>query len=319
MSNIGKDINKAIAHLKNGDLVAIPTETVYGLAGNGTDPRVVAEIFRVKNRPSFDPMILHFDGLASIERYVKVIPEKAVQLAQQFWPGPLTLLLYKSELVPDLVTAGSPKVAVRVPSHPLTQELLANLDFPLAAPSANIFGYISPTRADHVADQLGDQITYILDGGQCKVGLESTILDLTTEKPGVLRKGGISIEEIEAVIGKVDVATHSTSNPTAPGMLKSHYAPSIPIVIGEVNMILESISASEIGGLFFSKAHDQLLSENQRVLSHSGDIKEAAANLFAYMRELDKTNCKIIVTELVPDIGLGRAINDKLKRASAKG
>ena len=318
MTETGKDITRAVDLISHGKLVAIPTETVYGLAGNGVDVKVVADIFKVKNRPSFDPMILHFSSLDAIQAYVLEIPEEARALANLFWPGPITFLLHKSNRVPDLVTAGSAKVAVRVPSHPMTRKVLTGIDFPLAAPSANPFGYISPTTAEHVADQLGGKIPYILDGGSCEVGIESTIVDLTSDVPRILRKGGITAEQIEAVVGEVEIVTHSSSNPAAPGMLKSHYSPAIPLTLEKLEQVLETHEPTDIGALFFNKKDDRLPEANQFVMSQEGDLREAAANLFGHLRILDKQGFKVIVSELVPDTGLGKAINDKLMRAAAR-
>ena len=314
---IGKDIKKAIEILNKEQLVAIPTETVYGLGGNALSSKAVAEIFKVKNRPSFDPLIIHTDSLEKVEKYVKSIPEKAMLLAREFMPGSLTLLLPKEDIVPDLVTSGSPLVAVRLPHHPMTLELLSNLDFPLAAPSANPFGYISPTSAQHVDNQLGKKIPYILDGGSCEVGLESTIVGFEGEKAIVYRKGGLAVEAIEAVIGSVKVLNHSTSNPKAPGQLKSHYAPQTPFQIGNPNELFNEHKGKKIGVISFSKEYEQVPAENQVVLSALGDFSEAARNLFAGMRHLDSLNLDLIIAELLPEKDLGRAINDRLKRAAA--
>lgn len=314
---IGKDIKKAIEILKNEELVAIPTETVYGLGGNALSNKAVAEIFKVKNRPSFDPLIIHTDSLEKVEKYVKSIPEKAMLLAREFMPGSLTLLLPKKDIIPDLVTSGSPLVAVRLPHHPMTLELLSNLDFPLAAPSANPFGYISPTSAQHVDNQLGEKIPYILDGGSCEVGLESTIVGFEREEVIVYRKGGLAVEAIEAVIGSVKVLNHSTSNPKAPGQLKSHYAPRTTFKIGNPNELFNEYKGKKIGVISFSKKYEQVPLENQIVLSASGDFSEAARNLFAGMRHLDSLNLDLIIAELLPEKDLGRAINDRLKRAAA--
>ena len=213
MAEIGTDILKAKNLLEHGELVAIPTETVYGLAGNALNASAVAKIFSVKNRPAFDPLIVHVPNVNAVYEYVAEIPEKAYALAQRFWPGPLTLLLQKKSIIPDLVTAGLETVGVRCPDHPLTQDLLKILSFPLAAPSANPFGYVSPTTPAHVDEQLGDKIKYILDGGKCEVGIESTIVGMENGEVVVYRMGGLSTEEIESVVGNVKIQTHSSSNP----------------------------------------------------------------------------------------------------------
>lgn len=316
-SLIGKDIEKAIALLRADELVAIPTETVYGLAGNAFSDVAVAKIFAAKNRPSFDPLIVHTGRYERISELVLDIPAPARKLAAAFMPGPLTLLLPRRERIPDIVTAGSPIVAVRVPDHPLTLQLLEALDFPLAAPSANPFGYISPTRAEHVVQQLGDRIAYILDGGPCTVGVESTIVGFPEGQPTVFRKGGISVEDIEAQIGPVQVREHSTSNPHAPGMLKSHYAPGVPVLLGDIPELLEQHAGKHIGLLTFQDRYKEVPEERQVVLSPGGDLTEAARHLFSGLRYLDQLPLDLIIAETVPEQGLGRAINDRLRRAAA--
>lgn len=314
---IGKDLDIAKSLLENGEVVAIPTETVYGLAANALNPIGVSKIFKVKNRPSFDPLIIHCADAAAVERYVRQVPPKAARLLDAFAPGALTLLLEKDDRIPEIVTAGLPKVAVRIPNHPLTLELLHRLDFPLAAPSANPFGYISPTSAQHVSDQLGDKIPYILDGGPCSVGVESTIIGFEQEQVVLYRKGGLALEKIEALIGPVQVKAHSTSNPKAPGMLHSHYAPRIPLVLGKLTELLNVHADKRIGLISFSERFAQVPSEYQVVLSETGNMEEAARNLFAGMRRLDAADLDLIVAELIPEQGLGRAINDRLRRAAA--
>ncbi len=318
-AEIGRDLDRAAALLRAGQLVAIPTETVYGLAGNALDPGAVAEIFRVKNRPRFDPLIIHLASADRIPDYAAAFPAGARRLAAAFLPGPLSLLLPKRGIVPDLVTAGSPLVAIRVPAHPLTRALLAQLDFPLAAPSANPFGYISPTTPQHVARQLGDKIPYILDGGPSPVGVESTIVSFAEAEPEVLRKGGLAVEEIEAVLGNpIRVRAHSSSNPQAPGMLKSHYAPRVPFRVGgDLEQLAQAHAQQRCGVLAFDRPLPGVPAERQRILSPTGDLAEAARNLFAAMRELDELNLDLIVAEWLPEQGLGRAINDRLRRAEA--
>ncbi|MCE7066015.1 L-threonylcarbamoyladenylate synthase [Dyadobacter sp. CY326] len=317
MAIIGHDIDIAKEFLLKGELVAIPTETVYGLAGNALNDSAVISIFEVKNRPSFDPLIIHTDSLEKVENYVSEFPEKAKLLANKFWPGPLTLLLPKKQIIPDLVTSGLNNVAVRVPNHPLLLALLRSLPFPIAAPSANPFGYISPTNAQHVNAQLGDKIPYILDGGESDVGIESTILGFENGEAIVYRLGGLAIEDIENVIGKVQLMPHSSSNPKAPGMLKSHYAPRKPLYLEK----RETFSVNEdklTGYLVFDQYIEGIDLKYQRILSKSGDTKEAAHNLFAYLRELDASPVEQIRAEHVPMHGLGPAINDRLQRAAAK-
>ena len=319
MAKIGNDIDLAKNILEAGGLVAIPTETVYGLAGNAFNVEAVAKIFEAKNRPAFDPLIVHTNDMAKVKGFTKRVPDKAEQLMRTFWPGPLTILLEKESLVPDLTTSGLQSVACRVPNHPLTLSLLEILDFPVAAPSANPFGYVSPTSAQHVAQQLGDQIDYILDGGEAKVGIESTIISFLETVPKVLRLGGLSVEDIEDEIGTVNVATHSSSKPAAPGMLKSHYAPKKTIVLLDQINMNEISDFTQFGSLMFQEALQKLPSQNQLVLSPKGDLNEAAKNLFKGLRSLDENkDIHTIITEFVPNEGLGRAINDRIRRATAK-
>ena len=320
MAQVGTDIPQAASYLKQGQLVAIPTETVYGLAGNALDVKAVSSIFETKNRPSFDPLILQVASLEQVNPFVTAFPEKLKRLAEAFWPGPLTVLLPRKASVPDLVTSGLDRVAVRVPNHPLTLALLAQLDFPLAAPSANPFGYISPTQAAHVDAQLGAQIPYILDGGACAVGLESTIVGMEGEEVVIYRLGGLDLSEIESVVGPVTVQAHSTSNPSAPGQLASHYAPRKPFLVGDLNELVPKwIQEGKVFGvLSFSTHFPALPSDRQFVLSPSQDLQEAAQRLFMGMRLLDESDADLILAEFVPEIGLGRAINDRLKRAAAQ-
>lgn len=311
----GIDISLARQYLEADELVAVPTETVYGLAGNALHSSAVAKIFEAKERPSFDPLIIHVPDAQHLQRYVTAIPKQAEQLINHFWPGPLTLVLRKKEIIPDLVTAGLDTVGVRCPDHPLTHELLRQLDFPLAAPSANPFGYVSPTTAEHVEEQLGSKIPYILDGGPCKVGIESTIIGFENGEPMIYRRGGISNEAIERVIGPVESRLHSTSNPKAPGQLQSHYAPRKPVLLGNIDQLMATVKGKKFGVLRFKNAKNQ--AESEIVLSPSESLAEAAQNLFAALRQLDAMNIDLIIAEKVPDIGIGKAINDRLTRAAA--
>uniref|UniRef100_UPI004047A144 L-threonylcarbamoyladenylate synthase n=1 Tax=Roseivirga sp. TaxID=1964215 RepID=UPI004047A144 len=319
MAIIGDDIGKAKQLLDEDLLVAIPTETVYGLAGNATKAAVVAKIFEAKNRPTFDPLIVHIHSLDQLDALTMPAPALAQKLMEAFWPGPLTVLLKRKAIIPDLVTAGLETVAMRMPQHQMARKLLSTLSYPLAAPSANPFGYISPTTAQHVQNQLGNQIEYILDGGECSVGLESTIISFETEVPTILRLGGVSVEAIENAIGKVEVNAHSSSQPQAPGMLKSHYAPSKNIITIDE---LENQSPTDFKGfgfLGFSDFDSRFDIKDQLLLSKNEDLNEAAKNLFTSLRALDQIpHLHTIVINFVPDLGLGRAINDRLKRASAK-
>ncbi|MEQ9380490.1 MAG: L-threonylcarbamoyladenylate synthase [Imperialibacter sp.] len=314
----GQDIRQAKALLREGELVAIPTETVYGLAGNAFNPHAVASIYEVKNRPTFNPLITHTDRLEKAAGYVQSVPPLAKKLAETFWPGPLTLLLPKATSLPDLVTAGSDLVAVRIPQHPLTLSLLQQLDFPLAAPSANPFGYISPTTAEHVSEQLGSKIAYILDGGACSVGIESTIVGVEDDTIVVYRLGGISTEDLQQVSQRVRMHEGQRHEmPTAPGMLKSHYAPARKVIIGNLSELILRYDPERTALISFRNLHPQIPEAHQRVLSASGDLNEAAQQLFSALRQLDKLPVEVILAEFVPNYGLGRAINDRLTRASA--
>lgn len=320
MAEIGKDITRAKQLLQSGQLVAIPTETVYGLAGNALDPESVALIFETKNRPAFDPLILHTSSIDRVGDFVSSFPEKLKILAVNFWPGPLTLLLPRKSIVPDLVTSGLDRVAVRVPKHPLTLALLEQLEFPLAAPSANPFGYISPTKPEHVEAQLGGKISYILDGGACEVGLESTIVGLEEGEIVIYRLGGLEISEIEKLVGPVKVKDSSSSNPQAPGLLESHYAPRKPFILGELKyLVKENLEKkTDFSVLSFSDFFPKISPENQIALSTERNLHAAAKNLFSAMRKLDEGNSTVILAELLPEEGLGRAINDRLRRAAVK-
>ena len=316
MAAIGTDIRLAKQLLTDGELVAIPTETVYGLAANAMDVRAVTKIFLAKNRPAFDPLIVHVGSLVQARSITRAWPSAAEVLATKFWPGPLTLVLPKIERVPDLVTSGLDTVGVRCPNHPVTLSLLSSLDFPLAAPSANPFGYVSPTTADHVQKQLGEQLPYILDGGPCRVGVESTIVGFEQNRVIVYRLGGLDIETIEDAVGPVSTQTNFSSNPKAPGQLSSHYAPGKQVFLGALNEVLTTYPPEKVGVLAFSNPVGQVPSTNQIILSPEGRIEEAAQQLFAALRQFDQMDVSIIWAETVPNRGIGRAINDRLRRAS---
>jgi L-threonylcarbamoyladenylate synthase len=315
---IGKDIKEAARLLEKGELVAIPTETVYGLAGNGLDPQAIAKIYEAKNRPQFNPLILHVANEKQLGKWVAALPEACSLLMQKFSPGPITYLLPKSDKVPDLVTAGSKRVALRIPNHPLTLSLLSSLDFPLAAPSANPSGYVSPVTAKHVMDGLGGKIPYILDGGDCSVGLESTIVGFEDDHIVIHRLGVITAAQIIETTGiKVEVSL-SHAAPTAPGQLKRHYATRKPFLLGDISSNHALNKTKKIGLLLFEK-NPGLTADTAVILSPSGDLAEAAAGLFSAMRKLDAANIDIILAERFPEHGIGLAINDRLERAAFKG
>lgn len=319
---IGTELAWAAELLRNGQLVAIPTETVYGLAANAFNAAAVLKVFEAKQRPAFDPLIVHVHSpeqaaqVAALGSVPRDMQRQTEALMDRFWPGPLTLVLPKTARVPDLVTSGLDTVAVRMPAHPMTLALLRSLPFPLAAPSANPFGYVSPTTARHVADQLGGQVPYILDGGACPVGVESTIIgwDAQAEQWVLYRLGGLPLEEVQAVVGAVGKAP-GTVLPASPGLLDSHYAPRKPVFIGDIATLAMDHAGKRIGVVSFRNRHTVHALE---VLSPGGDLAEAARNLFAALRRLDAGSADLILAEHFPDQGLGAAINDRLKRASAK-
>ena len=313
---IGEDIEAAKRFLSEGKLVGIPTETVYGLAANALNDDAVLDIYKVKERPHFDPLIIHLSSWDDVNKYVKEVPSVFDALAKEFVPGPITFLLKKKPIISDLLTAGSDYVAVRIPSHSFANRLLKRLDFPLAAPSANPFGYISPTTAKHVEDQLGTKIPYILDGGECEVGLESTIVGMQEGRLTIFRKGGLSIEELEKICNNIKIKTTSTSNPKAPGMLSSHYAPKTKFVIGNISELIDKYHSKRIGVISYTNVVPFRKNIIQERLTKNGELRVAAKNLFAIMRKMDKLSVDLIIAEYVPDVGLGVAINDRLRRAA---
>lgn len=314
MSQIGENLLKAATLLESDELVAIPTETVYGLAANALSESAVIKIFEAKNRPSFNPLIVHVVDVASINTYADLDPI-SLQLAEAFMPGPFTLLLPKKPIIPDLVTAGSSKVAIRVPNQIMTTKLLMLLKFPLAAPSANPSGYVSPTTALHVQEGLKDKVAYILDGGQCEVGVESTIAEVSDGKIILHRTGAISAEQIEQLTGLKVIAANETEKPSTAGQMKSHYATKTPLYRGDIAKMIKENQNKNVAVISFKKLYDGLKTGHQYVLSPKGDLNEAAKHLFSVMRCIDEFHFDIIITELFPDKGLGRAINDRLGRA----
>jgi L-threonylcarbamoyladenylate synthase len=314
-TTIGTDINKAAELLKNGELVAVPTETVYGLAANALNEESVLKIYHAKNRPKFNPLILHVPYFNSIKDFVKEIPDDCIKLATEFSPGPLTYLLEKSDAVPDLVTAGGKRVALRVPNHPLLTQLLNKLDFPLAAPSANPSGYVSPVTAEHVLEGLDGKIPYILDGGECKVGLESTIVGFENGKTVIHRLGGVSKEAIEKVLGKTVELSLAHSTPDTPGQLKSHYATATPLYFGNAEELISKFSDKKFVVITLDKQFSSIAPAFQFRLSNSGDLDQAARRLFKALRKADAMNADLIIADKMPDKDLGAAINDRLQRA----
>jgi len=316
---ITTDVSEAKSELEAGGIVAIPTETVYGLAGNAFSEAAVKKIFDLKKRPFYNPLIVHIKAPEVLTEVAKEIPKAAVKLAEAFWPGPLTLVLKKQGHVSDLVTAGKPTVAIRMPNHPVTLRLLNLLTFPVAAPSANPFGSISPTTAEHVDGYFGEDLKVVLDGGPCQRGIESTIVGFEDGNPILYRLGSVSIEELEAVVGPVKQRTKDDKTPDAPGMLSRHYAPATETLLtDDVERLVAQNHGKKIGLLRFSSAIVREGIVHQEVLSAGGDDREAAKNLYAAMHRLDQLDLDLIIAERVPNIGLGKAINDKLSRAIAK-
>ena len=310
LAPVPASIATAVAALKEGRLVAFPTETVYGLGADATDDRAVAGVFAAKNRPAINPLIIHVADRAMAERLAR-FDDRARHLVERHWPGPLTVVLARQAGCPVslLATAGLDTLALRLPRHPVAAALLQSFGGPVAAPSANPSGRLSPTTAAHVAESLGDKLAAILDGGPATIGLESTIVDLSRPRAQLLRPGGLAVEEIEALIGPLS-APDAAEGPRAPGMLASHYAPDLPL----------RLNATDVG------PSDALLAFGPRPLagarvclnlSVTGDLTEAAANLFAYMRRLDAGGGRAIAVMAIPEHGLGRGINDRLRRAAA--
>ena len=320
MTRIGTDIKEAKKILENGGLVAIPTETVYGLAANALDAEAVEKIFVVKERPSYNPLIVHIGEISQLKRFAIQIPSVAQVLAEKFWPGSLTLLLPKQKIIPGIVTGQLDTVGIRIPNHPMTRALLNELSFPLAAPSANPFGYISPTNARHVRDQLGGKIDYILDGGACEKGLESTIIGFLDGNPILYRLGAITVEEIEKVIGHpLEIKNQTTYEPLGPGMLPYHYAPLTNAILTE--NIIEAINqslAQNIGLITISTEMLHPRIKVNRLLSLNNDLQEAGKKLYSTLRFMDNQDLDLIVIERMPDNGLGKTINDRLEKAVAR-
>lgn len=309
-------VSEAARLLKAGEVVAIPTETVYGLAGNAFEPKALAKIFAAKERPTFDPLIVHIADIAQLSDIAKDIPEAAYKLAEAYWPGPMTIILPKKDCIPDLCTSGLPSVAVRFPSHPVAQAIIKESGLPLAAPSANLFKHVSPTTAEHVAAQLADRIAGIVDGGPCAVGVESSIISLAGS-PTVLRPGAITPEMFAKILGNVNVK-ESTSKPgqpmAAPGQCDTHYRPQVPLYFGELPAGYK-LPANTVRIAFGKQSGPIPETVN---LSESGDMAEATANLYAFMHDLDKPEYGLILVDPIPNTGIGMALNDRLKRASVK-
>ncbi len=317
---ITTDIKKAKEALINGQLVAIPTETVYGLAGNAFSQIAVEKIFQLKKRPHHNPLIVHIKSAEYLSEIAREIPPMAQKLAHHFWPGPLTLVLKKHEKIQNLVTSGNDTVAVRIPNHQLTLELLQQLDFPLAAPSANPFGSISPTTAEHVYHYFKDELEVILDGGACEMGIESTIIGFENNQAILYRHGSLAIEEIEKIIGPIRYHTHNNETPKAPGMLTRHYAPKTKTYLtDDLTSLIAKFDGQKIGLLIFKNPVKSNHVVHQEILSSAGNYTEAASNLYGSMHHLDKLDLDVIIAQRLPDEHLGKTINDRLERATKNG
>jgi len=332
------NLRRAGEILARGGLVAFPTETVYGLGADAFDARAVARVFEAKARPSFDPLIVHVASIEGVDKVADASNAKARSLMETLWPGPLTLVLPRLATVPDIVTSGLETVAVRLPSHPVARAIIVFSGTAVAAPSANPFGRLSPTTAEHVARGLGDKVDLIIDGGPCSVGVESTVLDMTVDPPRILRPGGMPAETIESVIGPVghppvpDAPSgdrdarraHGTVVAASPGLLDNHYAPRTPLYLVETGAIARAKPKGRAAALILSPASKDGLAAIARrfalarYLSPTGDLVEAAAGLFAALHELDEKGFDEIWAERAVDRGLGPAINDRLYKASTK-
>jgi L-threonylcarbamoyladenylate synthase len=314
-----EEILRAANLLKQEELVAIPTETVYGLAANAFSDKAVMKIFEVKNRPQINPLIIHIKGVEVLESVAKNIPIAAYRLANHYWPGPLTLVLDKRDCISSIITANKSTVGVRVPNHKVTLDLLNKLDFPLVAPSANRSNHISPTKPEHVKSSLGKASPYILDGGTCKEGLESTILGFNGSDVFLYRHGVITKEAIEAFLGRAITEKGNVISPESPGMFLKHYAPKTNLLLS-IDLVedTQKYKNKKIGFLCFENFVEGYSKDLQRVLSDHGNLVQAASNLYSMLHELDALELDLIIAETAPDNGIGVAINDKLKRASKK-
>ena len=317
MSIISKDIQKAIALLTNEELVAIPTETVYGLAGNIFSEKAIKNIFETKKRPFFNPLIVHISSFDALDNIVSEIPVKAKILADTFWPGSMTLVLKKHKNIPDIITAGKDTVAVRIPNHPLTIALLEQLPFPLAAPSANPFNNISPTKPEHVERYFKNDIKMVLDGGFCENGIESTIIGFENNEPIIYRLGALALEDIEAVVGKIEIKNKKEENPDAPGMLDKHYSPLTRTVLTtDIKSEILNHPNKKIGILAFNSSFKSDAISSEIILSVDSNLQEAASKLYNALHELDHQNLDVIIAEKLPEFGLGTSMNDRLQRAA---
>ena len=318
MIKVGKSINESVKNLIKGKIVCIPTETVYGLGVNALDQKAVDKVFKLKKRPYFDPLICHTNSIEKVKMFVKNFPRKAEILAKKFWPGPLTILLEKKKIVPDITTSKLKTVGFRIPDNKLTLSILEKIDFPIAAPSANPFGYISPTLPKHILDMFKNDISYVLDDGGCDIGIESTIVGFENKKTLVYRVGGITIEKLENVIGEVEIFKKNIKLPISSGMLKNHYSPKKDLIVGEIQSLIKKYINKKIGILSFNKFYKGIDLKNQIILSKNLNLEQASRNLYKSLHLLDNMNIDIILTSLLPNHGIGKSINDRIIKASKK-
>lgn len=322
-----KDIEAAAAILRAGGLVGIPTETVYGLGANGLDPAAVRRIFEAKGRPQDNPLILHIPDPSWLERYCRDVPAAARRLAEQFWPGPLTMILPRRALVPDEVTCGLETVGVRCPDHPVTLAIIRAAGVPVAAPSGNRSGRPSPTCARHMLEDMEGRIQAVVDGGPCGVGVESTIVDLTLPVPRLLRPGGLPLEALEAVLGRVDVDRAVTAplshgeKPRAPGMKYRHYAPRAPVTVvtgdgAATAAYIRRQAGANTGVICFGEYRDRFPGCTVRSIGPAGDRGEQARRVFDALRSFDGTPVTAIFAQCPGEEGLGLAVANRLKKAA---
>lgn len=316
LQNLKEELRRSGDAIRQGKLVVFPTETVYGLGANVFDAQAVAQVFQVKRRLKFDPLIVHVADFVQSETLVQEFPLEAQKLSENFWPGPLTLVMPKNDDIPEIVTAGLPNVSLRMPDNQLALAFIWESGVPIAATSANPFGYISPTTAEHVREQLGEEIKIVLDGGTCRVGVESTIVSFVDEQPKILRSGGIPSEEIRRIIGPVAQLRQPQERPASPGQCPRHYSPQTPFIL--VNQNEEAPISGRSGLLSFGPPPQNSPYVAVEVLSLSCDLNEVATNLYSALRRLDANNLDLIVAHLVPDKDLGTAINDRLRKVSGR-
>jgi L-threonylcarbamoyladenylate synthase len=315
------EIEAAVQALRDGDVVAFPTETVYGLGANASHDLAVHKIYDLKQRPATHPLIVHIDNRRFLHRWAREVPEAAQKLAEKFWPGPLTLVLPRADNVPDVVTGGQDTVAIRVPSHPMAQQLLTAFGGGIAAPSANRFGRLSATRAEHVREEFGDAVRVVLDGGECQLGLESTIVSFVGGETRLLRPGGVTLEQLRSVAGKVEVASASDGDlPRVPGMLSSHYAPQTPlqiVVADELELTAERLSSHQQRIAVLAQRPPLKTYPSVTWINAGSRVDAYAHDLYVNLRTLDKTGCARILVQRVPETPAWDAVRDRLTRAAA--